>query len=54
MTWTRPRQEGHGGHLANGRVAGVPRLPAMFLGRRKVDGETLLAYEDAREVRVIP
>jgi len=54
MTWTRPRQEGHGGHLANGRVAGVPRLPAMFLGRRRVDGKALLAYEDAREVHIVP
>lgn len=26
----------------------------MFLGRRKVDGKTLLAYEDAREVRIVP
>ena len=34
----------HVGGLDHGRVAAVPRLPAMFSGRRKVDGKTLLAY----------
>jgi hypothetical protein len=34
----------HVGGLDHGRVAGVPRLPAMFSGRRQVDGKTRFAY----------